>query len=209
MAAAALLLATSGLARAADTPNDPRGGRDQEIVTQLHQRNQDLISAARVAKERTARGEVRDFAARVIQGREEADAKLMAYARQEGMNVSEVRTAAGALPHGPLATANLTNVSVDRFDPYFANDMVARTQAAVDEAVQAQNLARGPRLANLIGSEVIASLRQEEASAVSLTSALPPLQPPAVQQPGEPSVANWTNTGADTHRGLGDRPVIP
>ena len=209
MLAGGLLFASLGGARAADTPYDPRGGRDQEIVTQLHQRNQDLIAAAQVAQERASHGQVRDYASRVIEDRERADANLLAYAQQEGMNVPEIRTAAGALPHGPLATARLTNVSADRFDPYFANDMVARAQAAVDEAVQAQKLAQGRQLAGIIAKDVVPSLRQEEASAASLTSALPPLQPPAVQQPGEPSVANWTNTGADTHRGLGDRPVIP
>jgi len=209
MLAGGLLFATAGGARAADSPYDPRGGRDQEIVTQLHQRNHDLIAAAQVAQERASSGDVKDYAARVIRDREAADARLMAYAQQEGMNVPEIQTGAGALPHGPLATARLTNVSADRFDPYFATDMVAREQAAVDEAVQAQKIARGPQLAGIIADDVVPSLRQEEASAVSLTSALPPLQPPAVQQPGEPSVANWTSTGADTHRGLGDRPVIP
>lgn len=194
--------------RAADTPYDPRGGRDQTVVSHLHQRNQDLIAAAQVAKDRASRSDVKDFAATVIQNRQAADAKLMAYARQEGMNVPEIQTAAGAWPHGPLATARLTNVSTDQFDGTFVTDMVAREQAAVDEAVQAQKLARGPQLAGLIGNEVIPSLRQEEARATSLTSALP-VPPPAVQQPGDPSSASWTNTGADTHRGLGNRPVLP
>jgi predicted outer membrane protein len=209
MLAGGLLFATAGGARAADTPYDPRGGRAQEVVTQLHQRNQDLIAAAQVAQARASSDAVKDYAARVIRDRQAADADLMTYAQQQGMNVSEIQTGAGALPHGPLATARLTNVSADRFDPYFARDMVAREQAAVDEAVQAQKLAQGPQLAGLIARDVVPSLRQEEASAASLTSSLPPLRPPAVQQPGEPSVANWTNTGADTHRGLGDRPVMP
>lgn len=207
--AGGLLFATAGGARAADTPYDPRGGRDQEIITQLHQRNQDLIAAAQVAQARASSGDVKDYAAGVIRDRQTADANLMAYAQEQGMNIPEIRTAAGALPHGPLATAHLTNVSAERFDPYFANDMVAREQAAVDEATQAERLAQGPQLAGIIASDVIPSLRQEHANAVSLTSALPPLQPPVVQQPGEPSVIHWTNTGADRHRGLGDRPVLP
>lgn len=192
MAAAALLLTTVGVAHAADTPYDPRGGRDQAIVTQLHQRNQDLIAAARVAEDRASRADVKDYAAQVIRDRQAADADLMAYAQQQGMNIPEIRTAAGALPHGPLATAHLTNVSADRFDPYFAANMVAREQAAVDEAVQAQKLAQGPQLAGLIADQVVPTLRQEEAGAASLTSALPPLQAPALQQPGSPPVASWT-----------------
>lgn len=207
-AAAVVAFAPAG-ARAADTPNDPRGGRDQGIVTHLHQTNQDLIAAAQVARDRASRAEVKEYASTVIQHREAADAKLMDYAHREGMNVSEIQGGAGALPHGPLATARLMNVSVDRFDATFASDMVAREQAAVDQAVQAQKLARGPQLAGLLASDVIPTLRQEEARATSLTSALPSLPPPAVQQPGEPSSVSWTNTGADTHRGLGNRPVTP
>ena len=191
LAAAGLVFATAGVARAADSPYDPRGGRDQAIVTQLHQRNQDLIAAARIAEERASRAEVKDYADQVIQQRQAADAQLMAYAQQEGMNMGEIQTEAGALPHGPLATVHLANVSAARFDPFFATSMVARTQAAADEAVQAQKLAQGPRLAGLLGDQ-IAGLRQEEARATDLVSALPPLQAPALQQPGEVEVVSWT-----------------
>ncbi len=186
-----LLFGTAGAARAADTPYDPRGGRDQEIITQLHQRNQDLIAAARVAEDRASRGDVKDYAARVIADRQAADARLMAYAQEQGMNIPEIQTSAGALPHGPLAVARLTNVSADRFGPYFAADMAAREQAAVDEATRAQNISQGPRLTDLIRDDVLPTLRDEQAGAVSLTAALPPLQTPAVQQPGEPAVASW------------------
>lgn len=192
LAAAGLLFATAGVAHAADSPYDPRGGRDQEIITQLHQRNQDLIAAARIGEERASRGDVKDYADKVIQRCELADAQLMTYARQEGMNMSEIDTAAGALPHGPLATARLDNVSADRFDAFFAADMEARTQAAADEAVHGQKLARGEQLAGLIGDQVLPSLRQEEAGAANLTAALPPLQAPALQQPGEVEVVSWT-----------------
>ncbi len=149
-AAAGLLFATAGAARAADTRFDPRGGRDQEIVTQLHQQNQDAIAAARVAQERATRAEVKRFADKVIAQREAADARLLQYAEHEGMNIPEIRTAAGALPHGPLATARLTSAAADRFDVEFANAMVAREQADIDQAVKAETLARGPRLAAVI-----------------------------------------------------------
>ncbi|MFL5305116.1 MAG: DUF4142 domain-containing protein [Polyangia bacterium] len=202
LAAAGLVFATAGVAGAADTRNDPRGGRDQEIVTQLHQQNQDAIAAARVAQERGTRAEVKRFAEKVIHQREAADARLLKYAEREGMNVAEIRTASGALPHGPLATARLTSSAADRFDVEFANTMVAREQANVDQAVQAETLARGPRLAGLI-HDMIPKLLDEQAGAMSLASALPSLPPPAVQQPGDPSSVSWTHTGADTRRGVG------
>ncbi|HSS37768.1 MAG TPA: DUF4142 domain-containing protein [Polyangia bacterium] len=200
-AAAGLLFAAAGAARAADTPFDPRGGRDQEILTQLHQQNQDAIAAARIAQERATRAEVKSFADKVIDERQAADARLLAYAQREGMNVPEIRTAAGALPHGPLATARLTTSAADRFDVEFANAMVAREQANVDQAVQAETLARGPRLAAVI-HDIIPKLLDEQAGAMGLAAALPTLPPPAVQQPGDPSVVSWTHTGADTRRGL-------
>jgi predicted outer membrane protein len=190
VAVAAGLVLAAAAARAADPPVDARGGRDQAILTQLHQRDQDLIAAARVAQERSARPEVRAYAARVIEDRQAADTTLMSYAELHGMNLAEIQTGAGALPHGPLATAHLTNVSAGRFDPYFARDMVAREQAAIDEAVKARALARAPRLESLIG-EMAETLRQEEADAAALTSTLPRLQAPALQQPGEPAVVSW------------------
>lgn len=194
LAAAGLVFATAGAARAADSAYDPRGGRDQEIVTQLHQRNQDLIAAARVAERRASRADVKDYAQRVIDQRELADAQLLTYAQQEGMNMDAVQSGAGALPHGPLATAQLNNVSTSRFDAYFVSDMNAREQAAADEAVHAQKLALGQQLAGLIGDQIPA-LRQEQATAANLTSALP-LPAPALQQPGEVEVVSWTLPGA-------------
>ncbi len=188
---AAGLLFVTGAPRAADTPTDPRGGRDQEIITQLHQRNQELVAAARIAEQRASRGDVKDYAARVIADREAADAKLMAYAHAQGMNVPEIQTAAGALAHGPLATAHLTNVSADRFDSYFAADMSFREQAAADEALHAQRISQGPQLTALIRDDLLPKLRDERAAAASLSGAMP-LEPPAVQQPGEPEVASWT-----------------
>jgi hypothetical protein len=69
--------------------------------------------------------------------------------------------------------------------------MAARQQAAVDEANQAQRLAQGPRLRDLIRDDLLPKLRDEQSGAASLTASLPPLQAPALQQPGEPEVASW------------------
>ncbi len=196
LAAAGLLFATAGAAKAADSPYDPRGGRDQQIVTQLHQRNQDLIATARIADRRASRADVKDYADRVIEQREFADAQLLTYAQQEGMNMDAVQAGAGALPHGPgsLASAQLNNVSASRFDAFFAAEMNAREQAAADEAVHAQKLALGQQLAGLIGDQMPV-MRQEQASAANLTSVLP-LPAPSLQQPGEVEVVSWTLPGA-------------
>jgi predicted outer membrane protein len=194
LAAAGLVFATTGVARAADSPYDPRGGRDQAIITQLHQRNQDLIAAARVAERRASRADVKDYAERVIEQRELADAQLLTYAQQEGMNMEAVQAGSGALAHGSLATAPLNNVSTSRFDAFFAQDMNAREQAAADEAVHAQKLAFGEQLGGLIRDQ-IPTLRQEQATAANLNAALP-LPAPALQQPGEVEVVSWTLPGA-------------
>src|SRR5579885_1826131 len=93
MLAGGLLFATAGGARAADTPHDPRGGRDQAIIAQLHQRNDDLIAAAQIAEHRAVHADVKSYAARVVADRQAADGGLVAYAKEEGINLPEIQTA--------------------------------------------------------------------------------------------------------------------
>jgi len=187
----------AGQAQAADTPYDPRGGRDQEIITQLHQQNQDAIAAGRIAEQRATRDDVRTYATNVIRARETVDGQLMEYAQGEGMNVPEIQSGAGALPHGPLATSRLTTATPERFDGEFAAFMNALSQADADQARQAERLALGPHLAALIGDSVLPRLAAQQSGATTLASALPPLPPPGVQPFGDPSYASWTNTGKD------------
>jgi predicted outer membrane protein len=196
------LTAAAAVVHAADAPYQPRGGRDQEIVTQLHQQNQAAIDAARIAEERATRDEVKTYASKVIRDRQVADGQLMEYAQGHGMNVPEIQTGAGALPHGPLATARLTTATPERFDGEFAAYMNARAQADIDQASQAQRLAQGPNLSALIGDKIVPGLADEQTGATSLAAALPPLPPPGTQYPGDPSYASWTNTGKDLRPGL-------
>jgi predicted outer membrane protein len=196
------LTAAAAAVHAADAPPDPRGGRDQAILRQLHQQNQATIAAARIGEERATRDDVRSYATSVIRQREVADGQLMEYAQGQGMNVPEVQTAAGALPHGPLAIARLTAATPERFDAEFAAFMNARAQADIDMAREAQRLAQGPNLSALIGENIVPRLADEQTGATTLAAALPPLPPPGVQHPGDPSFASWTNTGQDLRPGL-------
>jgi len=189
---AGLLLLTAAGARAADAPApyDPRGGRDQAILRQLHQQNQDAIAAAQLAEERATRDEVRDYAAKVISQRQQSDAQLFAYAQAAGMNVPEIQS-------GPLANARLDTAPPDRFNGEFAAHMNALAQADVDHALEAERLAQGPSLHALIRDSILPRLVEQEYGATTLVAVLPPLPPPAVQQPGGFPYPSWTNLGHD------------
>ena len=191
------LAAGAGTARAADTPTDQRGGRDQVVVRQLHQQNQDAIAAARIGEERTNRDDVRSYAQQVLRDREASDEQLLAYAQAQGLNMPEIETAAGALPHGPLATARLTTAAPSRFDGEFVGFMDALAQADVDHASEGARLAQSQGLETLIRDSILPRLADQQSGATTLAAALPPLPPPGVQHPGDPSPASWTNTGRD------------
>ncbi len=190
-------LAWDGGAHAADNPGDPRGGRDQAIVRQLHSQNQDAIAAARIGEQRATRDDVRSYATQVIRDREASDAQLLAFAEASGMNMPDVDTGAAALPHGPLATARLNTAPPQRFDGEFAAFMNSQAQGDLDQARQAEKLAFAPQLQGLVRDGVIPRLADQLTGATTLAAALPPLPPPGVQQPGDPSYASWTNTGKD------------
>jgi len=197
LAGLAGMVGSAAVARAADAPADPRGGRDQAIVRQLHSQNQDAIAAARIGQERATRDDVRNYAARVVVERAASDTQLLSFAQAAGMNLPEIDTGAAALPHGPLATARLTTATPDRFDGEFAAFMNAQAQADEDQAAKAEQLAFSPELRGLIRNNVLPRLSGQQAGATTLAAALPPLPPPGVQHPGDPSFASWTNTGKD------------
>jgi predicted outer membrane protein len=197
LAGLAGVVLTAAGAHAADPESDPRGGRDQAIVRQLHSQNQDAMAAARIAQERTTRDDVRRYAAQVLVERAASDTQLLGFAQAEGMNVPEIDTGAAALPHGPLATARLTTATPERFDGEFAAFMNAQAQADVDQATKAAQLAFRPGLQGLIRNNILPRLAGQESGATALASALPVLPPQVLQQPGGFPYPSWTTTGND------------
>jgi len=180
--------------------HDERGGGDQTVLMALHRQNQQTIVDAEIAQNRGTSAAVRDFAASVISNCATSDAKLMNYAHQQGMNVDEIRLAAGALPSGALTRVDLVNSPPDRFDADFAAKMVANSQAAVDQTQKAQALARAPGMAPLL-QEIAPVLLQQQADAMSLVAALP--TPPVRAMPfGPPSGLGQVRTGIDTDPGV-------
>jgi len=179
---------------------DERGGGDQTALMALHRQNQQTIVDAEIAQNRGTSAAVRDFAASVISNCATSDAKLMNYAHQQGMNVDEIRLAAGALPDGALTRVDLVNSSPEWFDADFAAKMVANSQAAVDQTQKAQSLARAPGMAPLL-AEIAPVLLQQQADAMSLVAALP--TPPSQELPfaDRPSLGRMP-TGIDTDPGL-------
>jgi len=180
--------------------HDERGGGDQTALMALHRQNQQTIVDAEIAQTRATTAAVRDFAASVISNCATSDAKLMNYAHQQGMNVDEIRLAAGALPNGALTRVDLVNSPPARFDADFAAKMVANSQAAVDQTQKAQALARAPGMAPLL-QEIAPVLVQQQADAMALVAALP--TPPTRAMPfGPPSGLGTVPTGIDTDPGM-------
>jgi uncharacterized protein (DUF305 family) len=178
-----------------------RGGGDQAALTALHRQNRQTMADARIAQQRGTTAAVRDLATTIISNTETADAKMMNYAQQQGMNVEAIQLAAGALPNGALTRVDLVNSPPARFDADFAAKMVANSQAALDQTQKAQALARAPGMAPML-QEIAPALLQEQADAMSLVAALPTPPSPALQFPGEPAGVSRTNTGIDTRRGV-------
>ena len=113
-----------------------RGGGDQAALTALHRQNRQTMADARIAQQRGTTAAVRDFATTIISNTETADAKMMNYAQQQGMNVEAIQLAAGALPNGALTRVDLVNSPPARFDADFAAKMVANSQAALDQTAE-------------------------------------------------------------------------
>jgi predicted outer membrane protein len=178
-----------------------RGGGDQAALMALHRQNQQTIVDAEIAQNRATTAAVRDFAASVISNCATADAKMMNFAHQQGMNVESIRLAAGALPNGALTRVDLVNSPPERFDADFAAKMVANAQAAIDQTQKAQALARAPGMAPML-AQIEPALMQQEADAMALVAALPkPPSPPVMQFLTHPSLGNMP-TGVDTNPGV-------
>ncbi len=190
-----------GAAPVVQSRHNERGGGDQASLTALHRQNQQTIVDAEIAQTRGTTAAVRDFAATIISNTATADAKMMNYAQQQGMNVETIQLAAGAMPNGALTRVDLVNSPPSRFDADFAAKMVANSQAAVDQTQKAQALARAPGMAPLL-AEIAPALVQQQADAMSLVAALPtPPSPPVMQFLTNPSLGNMP-TGLDTNPGV-------
>lgn len=205
--AAVCLLVSAGVAAetAAPAPEsrfDERGSGDQTVLTELHRENQSAIADAAIAELRGTTAEVRDFGTSVLRARAAADAKIMNYAREQGMNVDEIRLGAGAMANGPLTRVDLVSSTPERFDTDFASKMVNVNQAALDQTQKAQALARAPGMAAML-REIAPTLLQQQADAMALVATLPAAPPPpALQLPGQPPGVSRTHTGIDSRPGL-------
>jgi len=190
--------ASQGAAPVAQSRYNERGGGDQASLTALHRQNQQTIVDAEIAQNRGTSAAVRDFAATIISNTATADAAMMSYAQQQGMNVETIQLAAGAMANGPLTRVDLVNSPPDRFDADFAAKMVANAQAAVDQTQQAQALARAPGMAPML-RQIAPVLVQQQADAMALVAALPtPPSPPVMQFLTNPSLGTMP-TGVDTN----------
>ena len=177
-----------------------RGGGDQAALTALHRQNRQTMIDAQLAQQRGTTAAVRDLAPTNISHTANADAKMMSFAQQHGMNVDVIQLAPGAMPNGPLTRVDLVSSPPERFDADFAAKMVANAQAALDQTQKAQALARAPGMAPML-QEIAPILLQQQADAMALVAALP--TPPARTLPfGPPSGLAGMPTGADTSPAL-------
>ena len=190
--------AAASPAPVAQSRYNERGGGDQASLTALHRQNQQTIVDAEIAQQRGTTAAVRDFAATIISNTATADAKMMNYAQQQGMNVETIQLAAGAMANGALTRVDLVNSPPARFDADFAAKMVANAQAALDQTQKAQALARAPGMAPML-RQIAPVLVQQQADAMALVAAMPtPPSPPVMQFLTNPSLGTMP-TGVDTN----------
>ena len=78
--------------------HNERGGGDQAALTALHRQNRQTMIDAQIAQQRGTTAAVRDLAATIISNTANADAKMMSFAQQHGMNVEVIQLAPGAMP---------------------------------------------------------------------------------------------------------------
>ena len=189
---------TTGPAPVVQSRHNERGGGDQATLTALHRQNRQTIVDAEIAQLRGTTESVRQFAANIISNTATADAKMMNYAQQQGMNVEAIQMAAGAMANGALTRVDLVNSPPARFDADFAAKMLANSQAAIYQTQKAQALARAPGMAPML-QEIAPVLVQQQADAMALVAALPtPPSPPVMQFLTNPSLGTMP-TGVDTN----------
>src|SRR3954468_7588936 len=86
---------TTSPAPVVQSRHNERGGGDQAALTALHRQNRQTIVDPETAQQRGTTESVRQFAANIISNTATADAKMMNFAQQQGMNVDAIQTAAG------------------------------------------------------------------------------------------------------------------
>jgi predicted outer membrane protein len=188
---------TTSPAPVVQSRHNERGGGDQAALTALHRQNRQTIVDAEIAQLRGTTVSVRQFAANIISNTATADAEMMNYAQQQGMNVEAIQLAAGAMANGALTRVDLVNSPPARFDADFAAKMVANSQAALDQTQKAQALARAPGMAPML-QQIAPVLVQQQADAMALVAALPtPSSPPVMEFLTNPSLGTMP-TGVDT-----------
>jgi predicted outer membrane protein len=184
-----------------DSRFNERGGPNQAVLSHLHELNQRAITDAGIATQRSTNSAVRDYAQRLIEERMASDAKLLEYARQEGMNVDVIRGGTVAQPQADLGRTELVISPSNKFDEDFANKMLADRQAAFDVAAKGAALVRGPEIRGLL-RDTTATLMREQADAMALVAALPATYPPSLTLPAEPPGVDRSHSGVDTRPGL-------
>ncbi|HEY6475815.1 MAG TPA: DUF4142 domain-containing protein [Polyangia bacterium] len=203
--AAVCLLVSAGVAAqgmsGGDSPFNERGGPNQAVLAHLHELNERAIVDAGIAAQRSTNASVQNFAKTLIDERSAADALLIQYAEQEGMNVDVIRAGTIAQPYGDPGRVNLIGAPPDRFDHDFATKMVADRQAAYDAAEKAATLVRGPELRALL-RDTTPTLLREQADAMALAATLPQRTDRVLLLPAEPPGVSRTHTGIDTRPGV-------
>jgi len=189
------------IAATVSSPYNERGGGDQRVLTELHRRNQQVIVDAELAQQRATSPAVRDYATALLNASAAADAKIVNYAREAGMNIDSIRLGAGAMANGSLTRVDLMNSNGARFDYDFATKMVNANQATLDQAQEGQALARAPGVAELL-REIAPTLLEQQAQGMALVARIPTPAPKELQLPGQPAGVSRTHTGIDTRPGV-------
>jgi putative membrane protein len=89
-AAGLLLLALPALSQQTSSANDNLNRYEAMTLWRIHQANQDEIAMARLAKDRSGSKNVQDFANRIIQDHQAAEAQVQTYAKSHKIDLADL-----------------------------------------------------------------------------------------------------------------------
>jgi putative membrane protein len=149
---------------------------DAQVLAKLHQVNQMEIEAGKLAQDKGQSRQAKSFGQTLVRDHQAADKKIMAYAKQAGVDIDSHQMAAGASDpssdkHDQMAMDRLRQLSGAEFDREFANMMVEGHQKTIDMVTTAHGTATDPRLRTLLG-QLLPTLKQHEKTAQALKASL-------------------------------------
>lgn len=135
---------------------------EEQFLSNLHQANQEEIAMGRLAEQKGATAEVRDYGSRLVKDHLAADRKVMEVAKADRLDISEE-------PHHHHEMKQLRALNGPPFDERFKEMMVAGHRQTIKEVSDAMSKLSDPNVMNL-AKNLLPTLREHERIAKNLPS---------------------------------------